>query len=80
MLTKSKFFTRAQLDSQWVRRCKQEENLLVDSFGADADVSTERERLYKLFMQKKATSSITEMDPVSIHADSFKENVSQKSK
>ena len=80
MLTKSKFFSRAQLDQQWVRRCKQEENLLVDSFGTDADVSKERQRLYKLFMQKKALSMNTDMKPVSVTADSFKENVSQKSR
>ena len=40
-----KGYTNVQSDMQWIRRCKQEELTLIDSFQ-DQDELLEREQLY----------------------------------
>ena len=36
---------------QWVRRCKQEENILVDAINETDSLDEEQKRLFELFMK-----------------------------
>ena len=46
-----------------------EENLLVDGFGKENNISDERKKLYELFLRKKALSAVREFQP--LKADGF---------
>lgn len=41
---------------QWIRRCKQEENTLVDSIAELKNLDEEQKRLYALFMKQRAAN------------------------
>ena len=61
---KADFFSQAQKDQQWARRCKLEEDLLVDGFGRENNLADERKRLYELFLKKKAMGAVREFKPI----------------
>ena len=44
-------YSNVQSDMQWVRRCKQEENTLVDAVNEMNDLDEEKKRLFELFMK-----------------------------
>lgn len=49
-------YSNVQRDMQWIRRCKQEENTLVDAINEFNDLDEEKKRLFELFMKQRQAS------------------------
>lgn len=76
-------YSSVQSDMQWVRRCKQEENTMVDSISEINNLDEEKKRLYELFMkQKKATQPkgpLSQARESDVMADAMSYKTAQKS-